>query len=102
MTQLHPYKGHWPALEPGVFVAPTASVIGRVALASQSNLWFGAVLRGDVEPIHVGARTNVQDNCVLHATTGLTPTLVGNDCTLGHGAILHGCSVGESAGCPNS
>jgi carbonic anhydrase/acetyltransferase-like protein (isoleucine patch superfamily) len=75
-----------------VFVAPNATVIGKVYLKSQSSIWFGAVLRGDTDLIQVGARTNIQDNVVLHADPG-DPCLIGDDCVIGHSAIVHGAKL---------
>lgn len=75
------------------FVAPTASVIGDVHVGAESSIWYGAVLRGDVQPIRVGARTSIQDNSVVHATSGLVPVHIGSDVTVGHAVILHGCTV---------
>lgn len=88
-------KGIAPQLGEGVFVAPTASVIGDVILGAESSIWFGAVLRGDVFPIRVGARTNVQDNAVVHVTGGKSPTTIGDDVTIGHLALVHGCTIGS-------
>ncbi|MBI4951807.1 MAG: gamma carbonic anhydrase family protein [Myxococcales bacterium] len=86
---------HVPRLAAGVFVAPTAVVIGDVELAEGSSIWFGTVLRADVGPIRIGRRSNVQDLCCLHMTGGLSDVVVGDDVTVGHGAILHGCRVGD-------
>jgi carbonic anhydrase/acetyltransferase-like protein (isoleucine patch superfamily) len=88
-------NGVSPTLGAGVFVAPTASVIGDVVLGDASSVWFGAVLRGDAFPIRVGARTNIQDNAVLHVTGGKAQTTVGDDVTIGHLAIVHGCTIGD-------
>ena len=88
-------KGVAPTLGRGVFVAPNASVIGDVVLGDESSVWFGTVLRGDVFPIRIGARTNVQDNAVVHVTGGQAATSVGDDVTIGHMAIVHGCTVGN-------
>jgi carbonic anhydrase/acetyltransferase-like protein (isoleucine patch superfamily) len=71
-------------------------VIGRVELAEEVNIWFGTVIRGDNEPIKIGARTNIQENCVLHADIGFPLTLA-EDCTVGHLAMLHGCTIGKGA-----
>ena len=79
-----------------VFVADTARVIGRVRLGEQSSVWFGAVLRGDNEPIEIGAGSNVQDGAVLHTDPGY-PLRVGCGVTVGHQAMLHGCSVGDGS-----
>ena len=78
------------------FVAPGAHVIGRVELQDDANVWFGCVLRGDNEWITIGARTNIQENSVLHTDMGF-PLTIGADCTIGHGVILHGCTIGESS-----
>ncbi|WP_394820545.1 gamma carbonic anhydrase family protein [Pendulispora albinea] len=92
---LYEYDGERPILGPGVYVAPQATVIGKVHLAEAASVWFGAVLRGDVGVIRIGARTNVQDNAVIHVTGGLTDTTVGEDVTIGHLALLHGCTIGD-------
>ena len=84
-----------PTLGEGVFVAPNATVIGDVHLGPESSVWFGAVLRGDCFPIRIGARTNVQDGSVIHVTGGKAATTIGNDVTIGHMALLHGCTVGD-------
>lgn len=78
------------------FVAPSASVIGRVTLGPDASVWFGAVIRGDTEDISVGARSNVQDGAVLHADPG-SPLVIGDDVTIGHKAMLHGCTVGDAS-----
>lgn len=88
-------KGVAPTLGKGTFVAPTASVIGDVVLGEESSLWFGTVVRGDVFPIRIGARTNVQDNAVVHVTGGKAATTIGDDVTVGHLALIHGCTVGS-------
>jgi len=87
------YKGIVPHVAEGVYLAPTASIIGDTQIGAGSSIWFGAVLRGDVQPIRIGARTSIQDNSVVHATGGWTPTLVGDEVTVGHAVILHGCTV---------
>jgi carbonic anhydrase/acetyltransferase-like protein (isoleucine patch superfamily) len=88
-------NGVVPKVGRGVFVAPSASVIGDVVLGDESSVWFGTVLRGDVFPIRIGARTNVQDNAVVHVTGGQAATSVGDDVTIGHMALIHGCTVGN-------
>jgi carbonic anhydrase/acetyltransferase-like protein (isoleucine patch superfamily) len=81
--------------DPGAcHLAPDAQVICRVRLGRDASVWFGAVLRGDNEPIEVGDRSNVQDGAVLHADPGF-PLTIGADCTIGHRAILHGCVIGD-------
>ncbi|MBB4000071.1 gamma carbonic anhydrase family protein [Aureimonas pseudogalii] len=79
-----------------VFVAPDAHVVGRVRLGAEVGIWFGAVLRGDVEDIVVGARSNIQDGAVLHADAGF-PLVIGEGCTIGHRAIVHGCTIGANS-----
>lgn len=95
MAIVLPYGGKTPIIGAGVFLAPNATLVGDVVLGDGASVWFGAVLRGDVGRIRVGKRTNVQDNAVLHMTDGQSDTLVGDDVTIGHGAILHGCVVGD-------
>ncbi|MEM8788713.1 MAG: gamma carbonic anhydrase family protein [Pseudomonadota bacterium] len=98
MTSLYDLDGKSPVLpEDGdVWVAPGARLIGDVVLASGASVWFNAVLRGDTERITVGAGSNVQDGCVLHTDLGF-PLTIGADVTVGHKAILHGCTLGEGA-----
>lgn len=78
------------------WIAPDAHVIGDVALGEDCGIWFGATLRGDNERISVGARSNIQEGCVLHTDMGF-PLTVGEDCTIGHRAILHGCTIADGA-----
>jgi carbonic anhydrase/acetyltransferase-like protein (isoleucine patch superfamily) len=77
-----------------LFRAGNATVIGNVTIGSQVGIWFGAVIRADKDRIVIGDRSNIQDNCVVHTTTG-HPVIVGNDVSVGHGAILHGCTIGN-------
>lgn len=85
-----------PTVAPDAYVAPSASVIGSAVLAERSSVWFGAVLRGDNEVIDIGADSNVQDGAVLHTDPGF-PLNVGAHVTIGHQAMLHGCTVGEGS-----
>jgi carbonic anhydrase/acetyltransferase-like protein (isoleucine patch superfamily) len=85
---------HAPQIDESAWMAPNATVIGRVRLAEQVGIWYSAVLRGDIEDISVGARTNIQDGCVLHADPGF-PLTVGAGVSVGHNAILHGCTIGD-------
>jgi carbonic anhydrase/acetyltransferase-like protein (isoleucine patch superfamily) len=78
------------------WIAPTATVVGKVRLAEEASVWFGAVLRGDNEPIGIGERSNIQDLAVIHTDPGF-PATVGSDCTIGHRAILHGCTIGDNS-----
>lgn len=90
------YRGRTPRIAASAFVAPTATIIGDVSIGEEASVWFGAVLRGDVGRIEIGARANVQDNAVLHSTDH-TPTIVGDGVTIGHGAVLEGCTVERGA-----
>lgn len=90
-----PYKGIMPKLHPSVFVTEGCYIIGDVEIGKDSSVWFGSVIRGDVFHIRIGERTNIQDNSILHVTHDLYPTLIGNDVTVGHGVILHGCTVND-------
>lgn len=81
-----------PQIDPSAFVAPTATVIGDVALAEESSVWFGAVLRGDNDAIRVGPRTNIQDQAIIHVDPDV-PVTIGADVTVGHRAIIHGATV---------
>ena len=75
------------------WVAPNAVVVGKVAIETDASVWFGAVLRGDNELIRIGARSNVQDNTVVHAQKNTYPTLIGDNVTIGHSAVVHGCTI---------
>ena len=88
--------GTAPSIDPSVFVAVDAQIIGNVRLGADVGVWFGAVLRGDNEPIVVGARSNVQELTVMHTDPGF-PLTVGEGCTIGHRAILHGCTIGDNS-----
>ncbi len=88
-----PFEGRHPRLDPTVFVVESATVIGDVVLGPDCGVWFGAVVRGDVNFIRIGARVNIQDNAVVHVQHGTYPTFVEDDVTVGHGAIVHGCHV---------
>lgn len=85
-----------PSVAADAWVAPGAHIVGRVTLGAESSVWFGTVLRGDNEPITIGARCNVQEGAVLHADPGFALTIA-DDVTVGHQAMLHGCTVGEGA-----
>ena len=90
------YEGITPNVHPSVFVAPGAMIIGDVTIGEESSIWFNSVLRGDLEPIRIGCRTNVQDGAVIHMDKEI-PCLIGDDVTIGHGAILHSCTIGDGA-----
>ncbi len=87
------YQDLRPTIGNNVMIAEGAKVIGDVTLGDSSSVWFNAVVRGDVNYIKIGARTNIQDNSVLHVTTDTAPLNIGDDVTVGHGAILHGCTI---------
>ena len=90
------YEGITPNIHASVFVAPGAMIIGDVTIGEESSVWFNSVLRGDLEPIRIGCRTNVQDGSVIHMDKEI-PCLIGDDVTIGHGAILHSCTIGNEA-----
>ena len=93
---IYTLDGHTPmrAEDGSVWIAPDANVIGKIVLGARCSVWFGSTLRGDNEPIEVGEGTNIQENCVLHTDMGF-PLTVGRDCTVGHKAMLHGCTIGD-------
>lgn len=90
---LYKYNNIIPDIDPTAYVAPTATVLGDVAVGAGSSIWFGAVLRGDIDRIRVGTNSSVQDNVTVHVTGGTYPTLIGDRVIVGHGAILHGCKL---------
>jgi carbonic anhydrase/acetyltransferase-like protein (isoleucine patch superfamily) len=92
-----PYKGKLPTIHPEAFVAPGAVVIGDVTIGAKSNIWFGCVIRGDVQSITIGERTNIQDGTVVHVTRVTGPTKIGSGVTIGHQALLHACTVEDNA-----
>jgi len=89
------YRGVSPKIADDVFVAPTATVIGDVEIGAESGIWFGVILRGDVNRIRIGTRTNLQDGTIVHVTRDLHPTIIGDNVTVGHGVKLHGCSIAD-------
>ncbi|RHZ93433.1 gamma carbonic anhydrase family protein [Cereibacter sphaeroides] len=93
---IYALDGVAPRIDAEAWVAPGASVIGKVVLEAGSSVWFGAALRGDNEEIMIGAGSNVQENAVLHTDMGY-PLTVGANCTIGHKAMLHGCTIGENS-----
>jgi carbonic anhydrase/acetyltransferase-like protein (isoleucine patch superfamily) len=90
---IKPYAGAFPKLHSTAFVAESAEVLGDVTIGEDSSIWFQAVVRGDVNFISIGARTNVQDGCVLHVTRDIHSLVVGDEVTVGHRVVLHGCTV---------
>ena len=91
-----PYQQIVPEIHPSVYIAQGAMIIGDVTIGEESNVWFNAVLRGDLDQIRVGARTNIQDGTIVHLDKGF-PCIIGDDVTVGHGCIVHGCTVGDGA-----
>lgn len=92
---VHTIKGHTPKIHENVFVAWNAEVTGQVTIAEDASVWFSASIRGDMNSISIGKGSNVQDNCVIH-TDSNRPTVVGDNVTIGHGAILHSCTIGNN------
>jgi len=90
----HAYNGIWPRIADGVFLAPGVQVIGDVTIGESSTVWYNAVLRGDLAPIVIGSRSNIQDGCIGHVNTN-EPLIIGDDVSVGHGAIIHGCKIGD-------
>lgn len=89
---LYAYKNNRPDIHPTVFIAPTAQIIGNVIIGKQSSIWFQTVIRGDLDKISIGERTNIQDFCMCHVDQN-TPLKIGNGVTIGHRAIIHGCTI---------
>ncbi len=87
-----PFGGNSPQLDDSAWVAPNATLIGRVTLGAESSVFYGAVLRGDTDQITLGARSNLQDNVVVHCDVGV-PTTIGSGVSVGHGAVVHGCTI---------
>jgi carbonic anhydrase/acetyltransferase-like protein (isoleucine patch superfamily) len=89
------HKGVVPQIDASVFIAPSACVIGDVQIGEKSSLWFNVIVRGDVNFIRIGRRSNIQDGSVIHVTRETHPTVVGDDVTVGHSVTLHGCTVND-------
>ena len=89
------HKGIVPQIDASVFLAPSACVIGDVQIGEKSSLWFNVIVRGDVNFIRIGCRSNIQDGSVIHVTRETHPTVVGDDVTVGHSVTLHGCTVND-------
>ncbi len=91
-----PFRGRSPRIADDAFIAADATVIGDVEIGSEASVWFGCVLRGDINFIRVGARTNLQDGTIVHVDGKVYPTIIGDDVTIGHAAVIHACTL-ESA-----
>lgn len=90
------YQGILPKIHSSTFIAQGAMIVGDVTIGEESSVWFNCALRGDLDRIEVGKRTNIQDGAVVHLDKGF-PCLIGDDVTIGHGAIVHGCTIGDGA-----
>lgn len=94
---IYSLDGVAPRIDPQVgWIAPNAVLVGDVSVGAEAGIWFGVVARGDIEPITIGARSNVQENCVLHTDTSY-PLVIGDNVTIGHAAIIHGCTIGDNS-----
>ena len=94
---LHGFQGSFPQVDDDAFIAPGAQVIGDVCIGAGASIWYNCVLRGDVMPIVVGARSNIQDGSIVHVTRGSHGTIIGADCLIGHLAVIHGCTLHDHA-----
>ncbi len=98
MTKLIlPYRGVRPAIAADAFIAPNATIIGDTVIGPGTGIWFGCVLRGDVHQIRVGSRVNIQDGTIVHVSGGRSPTFIGDDVSIGHMALIHGCTLEHEA-----
>ena len=88
-----PFDGRTPSIAHDAFIAPNAMLIGDIEIGDQASIWYGCILRGDVNRIVVGARSNLQDGTIVHGSPGIGPTVIGTDVLVGHGALLHGCEL---------
>lgn len=96
MPVILPVKGVMPTIPEGTFVAPNATIVGDVVMGEQCSIWFNAVLRGDVNSIRMGNKVNIQDGACIHCTYEKTKTILGNNVSVGHNAIVHGCTVEDN------
>ncbi|NQU66776.1 MAG: gamma carbonic anhydrase family protein [Candidatus Marinimicrobia bacterium] len=88
-----PFRNKTPVIPDSCYVSDSVDIIGDVILGEETNVWFGAVIRGDMNYIRIGNRTNIQDNCTIHVTTDVSPTIIGDEVTVGHNAMIHGCTI---------
>lgn len=96
-ARILPYKNIMPTIHPDAWIAPGAVVIGDVHIGAHTNVWFGCVIRGDVNTIRIGERTNIQDGTIIHVTRVTGPTTIGSGITIGHKALLHACTVQDDS-----
>jgi carbonic anhydrase/acetyltransferase-like protein (isoleucine patch superfamily) len=92
-NQIIPVRGFTPQVDPSVFLAPTATIIGEVFIGKESSIWFNTVVRGDVHSIHIGEKSNIQDGTVVHCTYQKARTVIGNRVNIGHACLIHGCTI---------
>lgn len=97
MPLILPFQGKTPKIAPSAYIAENATLIGDIEIGEEASVWFGCVLRADIGKIRIGARSNIQDLSCIHMTDGVSDTFVGEDVTVGHGVILHGCRIGDRA-----
>jgi carbonic anhydrase/acetyltransferase-like protein (isoleucine patch superfamily) len=90
---IRPFKGQMPAINPSAYVDQSAQVIGDVAIGPESSIWMNVVLRGDINRIRIGRRTNIQDLTMVHVMRETHPTIIGDEVTIGHSAVIHGCTI---------
>lgn len=95
LDNILPYKGIWPRIAPGAFIAPNAYVIGDAEIGAETNIWFGCLVRGDMNVIRIGKRVNIQDLTVVHVDSRKYGTFIGDHVTIGHSAIIHACTLQE-------
>jgi len=91
--KLYPFEGVWPTISEGVFIAPGARIIGNVQIGAGASIWFNCVLRGDVEKIHVGKGSNIQDGTIVHVDGSGIPTIIGDNVLIGHSCMIHGTTI---------
>lgn len=97
MAIIRPFKGITPRIHPTAFIAENAVIIGDVEIGAESSVWFGCTLRGDVNNIIIGQRTNIQDHTMIHVSSTTQGTYIGDEVTVGHAALLHACTIGNRA-----
>jgi carbonic anhydrase/acetyltransferase-like protein (isoleucine patch superfamily) len=90
-----PFKTDSPQIDPTAFIAPDAWIIGKTRIGARSSVFFNVVVRGDVQPITIGAETNLQEHVLVHSSRGMSPVIIGDRVTVGHRAIIHGCRIGD-------
>ena len=96
MPIIKPVKGKNPSIEEDCYIAENATIVGEVTIGKQCSVWFNAVVRGDVHYIKIGDKVNIQDGAVIHATYQKSPTTIGNNVSIGHNAIVHGCTIKDN------